>query len=348
MQRNKTEPSNTVPTPHGKLVTDEYQEDETLKLLPVPKENDINSQREELVKEQVSIDPLSEPTRTPNRSKFSVTSDSLDIIKVDVPRLLLSPLFTSQSIQDDIVQILYNYDHSYTSYRQGYHELCGLIYLVLHEDSDDETSSLISRSDFNKEVFTTMINFIGPIVSQFYIEDSILGWSVSIFNRNLLLVDYPLYELLLKYHHIETQIWVIRWVRLILLRELGLQNSTRFVDFMWSYDSDITKLMSYIIIILLIRIKLSLVECEDSGEVLYLLLHYPYIEYSDSDICQMIEFAIQMDQCHGDEKKLKEVGVQCNKWFHKGFKWEKVKDLGKLRLELKLKRRVRGVLGGSK
>lgn len=263
--------------------------------------------------------------------------EELDVIKVDVDRLLLDPIFAREEIKNDMMDILYTFSKQVASYRQGFHELCGVVYLNLYRDGAAASRDL--RTDCY-HIFSHLV--AQHVIPTYYNQDAFLGWCVSIFNKYLLLIDPSLYELLIKYHNIDSQIWLIRWCRLLFLRELGLQNTEALLDFLWCYDADLTKLVPFLIIILLVRVKMSLVECEDQGELLYLLLHYPFHQYTRQEIQEMVQFATQMYQ--SPESELKAWGVKCNQRYHSKVNWNKVKDLGKLRLELKLQRRVRGAL----
>lgn len=258
---------------------------------------------------------------------------ALDVIKMDVDRLMIDPIFETEHVKHDVIQILYNYN-KFTPYKQGYHEICGLIYLQLHQDGllDD-----IKVTTFN--IFTSLMLTIVP---NFYQEDNLIDWCTSNFNRRLKLVDGSLYDLLIKTHKIESQVWLIRWVRLLLLRELGTENTVRILDLLLCYDHDLSKLIPFIIIIFLIKIKLQLVECEDNGEILHLLLHYPHKLYTNAEIFEIVDLSIKL--LNAPEAKLAAYGKAINKRMNKEVNWDKFTDLDRIKMELKLRRRVKGML----
>lgn len=287
--------------------------------------------------EPTTSDPLSQPTPDTTHHT-SDEQDILHVIRMDVDRLLIAPIFTQSEVKADITQILYNYNN-FTPYKQGYHEICGLVYLQLY--NDDPTNDKIRIETFN--IFTSLMLSVVP---NFYNEDSLIGWCISVFNKYLRLIDPPLYDLLVRQYRIESQIWLIRWVRLVFLRELGMDNTLKLLDFLVCYDHDLCKLFPFLIVLFLIKIKLELAHCEDNGEVLYLLLHYPHKEMTMEEIKEIGDYAIQL---YGlTEDKLGKAGLALNNKWYPGIKWEKMKDLGRLRMELKLQRRVRGALNGKK
>jgi len=306
----------------------EFQEDE---LKPIPKPGELSHKKQSLEKESVSEDPL-----TNGNDYNDDDNDILDVIQMDVERLIIDPIFQKKDIKDDITQILYNYD-KFTPYKQGFHEICGLVYLVLYQD--DPTNSNIKIETFN--VFTSLMLSVAP---NFYNEDNLIGWCISIFNKFFKLTDSALYDFFIKIHKIESQLWLIRWVRLLFMRELGLNNTVKILDMFICYDHDLSKLIPFVIIISLIKIKLRLVECEDNGEILTLLLHYPHKEYSNEEVKELIDLSIKLYRA--PESKLEEYGIALNKRFHKGMgiNWEKSRDIDRLRMELRLQKKVRRML----
>lgn len=304
----------------------EFKEEE-LKPLPVDVEvTKIYHSKHDLIKESVNEDPLN--------NNDSIDEETLNVIKLDVERLLIDPIFEDEKIRKEIIEILFNYN-KINSYKQGFHEICGLIYLELYKDNTN--NKLIKVDTFN--IFTSLMISMVP---NFYVEDNLIGWCLSKFNKYLALVDLSIYELLVKRHGIESQIWLIRWVRLIFMRELGLSNTTRIIDQLLSFDNDLSLLIPFIIIICLIKIKIKLVECEDNGEILQLLLRYPITELNNKEIKEIIELSIKLFK--SPENKLESYGISINKKYNKEYNWDKVKDLNRLKMEMKLQRRVRKAL----
>ncbi|CCH45258.1 GTPase-activating protein [Wickerhamomyces ciferrii] len=301
---------------------------------PIKEEDEDPSHlKQDLLKKSVTIDPLS----TGYNSSEDVDS-ILDVIKMDVDRLIIDSIFQNEDIKQDILTILYNYNN-FTPYKQGFHEICGLIYLELYKD--DPQNPQIKIETFN--IFTSLMLSVVP---NFYIEDNLIGWCISIFNKYLKLIDDSLYDFLIKTHKIESQIWLIRWVRLLFLRELGMQNTIKILDKFICFDYDLCKLIPFVIIIQLLKIKLNLAECEDNGEVLSLLLHYPHTQMTNEDVKNLIDQSIKLFK--SPESELSKLGVQLNKDINKGINWDKVKDMDRLKMELRLQKKVRGLLGRKK
>lgn len=300
-------------------------------LQPTPKPGEpleISHTRHDLTKESVTNDPLSTGYNSDD------VENVLDVIKMDVDRLIIDPIFQKDEIKQDIIQILYNYD-KFTPYKQGFHEICGLVYLQLYLDNPENEKIKI-------ETFNIFTSLMLSVVPNFYIEDNLIGWCISVFNKYFKLTDGALYDFFVKTHKIESQIWLIRWVRLLFMRELGISNTVKILDMFICFDYDLSKLVPFVIIISLIKIKLRLVECEDNGEVLTLLLHYPHREYSNEEVKELVDLSIKLYKA--PENKLEGYGLALNKKFHKGVNWDKMKDMDRVRMELRLQKKVRGML----
>lgn len=292
-------------------------------------EQEVSHTRKDLEKESVSEDPLSSATQD------NEADDILDVIKMDVERLIIDPIFQEVNIKQDVIQILYNYD-KFTPYKQGFHEICGLVYLELYKDNPQNDKIKI-------ETFNIFTSLMLSVVPNFYIEDNLIGWCISIFNKFLKLTDGALYDFLVKTHKVESQLWLIRWVRLLFMRELGISNTVKLLDMFICFDYDLCKLVPFVIIICLIKIKLRFVECEDNGEILSLLLHYPHKEYSNEEVKELVDLSIKLYKA--PEPKLEAYGIALNKKFNKGINWDTMKDIDRVRTELRLQKKVRGMLG---
>lgn len=131
----------------------------------------------QLTKEVVQDHPLADfQDDTDDRLKDKITMrETLDIINLDVSRLLLDPVFSSETSKAEMVQILYNYVmQNRTSYKQGYHELCGAVYLQMLGESAD-TRKLNTLNIFNKLMYR-----VRPV---FYEETALLHFSEHKFNH---------------------------------------------------------------------------------------------------------------------------------------------------------------------
>ncbi|VEU23525.1 DEKNAAC104749 [Brettanomyces naardenensis] len=271
------------------------------------------SKRRQLSRMRVLHDPLNaENEKGIDSSAFTNSYQDTDLrmleaIITDVDRLFPEcPQYFIQSIHNRkmLVQILYLWCKlNGVAYFQGLHEICGLIYLVFFSESVDpvayetqllkrrnETPDKLDRqilylmdsSSLSHDTFTVFNILMKPIMAKYYSESALLQEAIM-FDLKLHQTDKFLYYLFKTKFRLDSRIWLMRYFRLVLIREIGLGQSMRLWDELIAFsflkdpfkaDLDITLLLPYVIIIMLSVIRPRLI-VSDYGEALYLLLHYP-------------------------------------------------------------------------
>lgn len=188
------------------------------------------------------------------------------------------------------------------SYYQGIHELCGVVYIVFYSERinceayikkcivrnkplgrlDRQVLSLMDSNYVAHDTFSVFSILMKPIMTKYY-SDSALLQETIMFDLKLHQCDKFLFHLFKNKFHLDSRLWLMRYFRLVLIREIGLQSSLQLWDRLIAFsflqnpfqsDIDITLLLPYVIIIMMSLIKKKLI-ISDCGEALYLLLHYP-------------------------------------------------------------------------
>ncbi|KAM3160684.1 Rab-GAP TBC domain-containing protein [Lachancea thermotolerans] len=285
-----------------------------------------------LTTELVQDHPLMEED---DRLKESISvEETLDIVRLDISRLLLDPVFSDPECKAEMVQILYNYvAHNHTSYKQGYHELCGAVYLQMLEE-EGETRKLNTLNIFNK-----LMAQVRPV---FYEETALLQFSKQKFDAVFKLTAPMLRHLLTAHHGLDHAVWLIRWTRLLFLREFDIAYVLRIWDHLLTFTVPVQDLVACCTVVLLIAVTQDLYACEDQGEVISILLHYPQdklINCVDLMKHSASLYELYVTRQYSDMRGLGEnlCKVYNRSWYEKQTQ---VADHNRLRLEERLKRRV--------
>lgn len=296
-----------------------------------------------------SDDPLSSSSSQLPLSKDNHIIDDLDLLKtiiMDIDRLFpgekyfnsLTP--TSLESKRQLIELLFVWSkcNPQVGYKQGFHEIMGLIYINLYKEAIDvPNDSTISKDDLKilslydkhylpHDLFTLFNRFMvqGGIIGRFYENESVLWKSIESINVNLMKIDQLIHYNLISKLKLESQLWAIRYLRLLLLRELGnnLETTSLLWDKLVSVQKSITSipdLITFLIIGLLIRVKTELITC-DFSECLSLLLHYPIgMEFSKSSpedfIYHLFKDAVKLYDRKDNDLKLYNYGLHLNeKW----------------------------------
>ncbi|EGV63289.1 hypothetical protein PSN45_004439 [Yamadazyma tenuis] len=249
-----------------------------------------------LVQVQTSDDPLGENSSESNFNHLEHDDDSelLRTIILDIDRLFPGEeYFNNRFYKQQIIEILYVWAkcNPRIGYKQGFHEILGLIYINFRKDSvsipntntfcseDIRILSLFDVKYLCHDLFTVFNKFMvnTSIISHFYENEYTLMNSIQSFNKSLMKVDQLIHYNLISKLKLESQLWCIRYFRLILSRELG--NDLAVTNMLWDKlitieGSRVPALLNFLIIVLLINVKSDLIVC-DFSECLSLLLHYP-------------------------------------------------------------------------
>lgn len=272
--------------------------------------------------------------------------DYLETIIMDVERLFPGEEFFNASTpvalkaKRSLIEILYIFSkcNPHVGYKQGFHEIFGLIYMNLYKEAieipntntmtndDYEILSLYDINYISHDLFTILNKFLilSGITTRFFQDEANLWRSIEQFNASLMKIDQLIHYNLISKLKILSELWAIRFFRLLLLRELG--NDLRVTSLLWDKfvvlagsDAGISALpdvVMFVVVVLLIRIKTDLITC-DFGEALSLLLHYPIKEQLESpDAFKFIKSihknAVALYEIRANDKKLYQYGIQLN------------------------------------
>ncbi|CAI5755761.1 unnamed protein product [Candida verbasci] len=291
------------------------------------------SLKKKLPKVNVNSDPL-RYTNTINDLEL------LEIIILDIERLFPGEeFFKSLYVKKQLIEILYIWCKcNKFGYKQGIHEILGLIYMNLQKESIEISSTNTFSSDDLKilklfdlnylchdvfTIFNKVMNSSG-ILKNFYESEENLMSSIEKFNMYLMKVDQFIYYNLHTKLKLESQLWIIRYLRLLLLRELG--NDFKTINLLWdkliTNISSISELINFIIIHLLIQIKTDLLS-SDFSECLSLLLHYP-IKFKPNDrnvfTKNLFKDSFKLYEKRSDDLKLYEYGIKLNQKYNSNLK----------------------------
>ncbi|QEL61548.1 hypothetical protein CJJ09_003695 [Candidozyma auris] len=166
-------------------------------------------------------------------------------------------------------------------YKQGMHEILGLMFLNIRKESvslpqtntvsadDRQILSLYDEKYLEHDLFTIFNRFFvtSGVVSQFFASEADLMASINVFNIYLMKVDQLIHYNLVTKLRLESQLWVIRYFRLMLLRELG--NDLEVPSLLWDKlaamdahtGSDLVPdTIAFLVVVLLVHIKSELIK----------------------------------------------------------------------------------------
>lgn len=178
----------------------------------------------------------------------------------------------------------------------------------LNEKLSNQIKDFLDSDYFMHDVFSMFKELMSPIIDKYFTSSGIVRESI-VFDLKLHLLDpgtskNPGLAAALKDSRIESQLWLTRWFRMLLTRELGLAYSVRVWDGLIAYacvgamadtvtnGHDVSVLLPYVILLLILRIRSTLLKSlvpslgkeidhlhnhniNDDTEALSLLLHYP-------------------------------------------------------------------------
>lgn len=276
-------------------------------------ESDISddlTKKQKLSRMSVNHDPLSTNTSSA-RKKTPTDIVTLETLIADVDRLfpqLPDCFINKRHNKIKVIEILYIWwKLNGGIYQQGIHELVGLIFIHVKnesvhpaniskrkvgasEGSNVELSPLekeiVEFADSNyvcHDVFNIFNRFINLVVDKYYSETSLLQESIK-FDLILHQLDKFQYILFKNRLKIDSTIFLLRYYRLLFIRELGLNSTVLLWDKLMAFgylnkqngdtQLNLTPLLPYITILLLSKIKAKTIY-SDYGETLFMLLHYP-------------------------------------------------------------------------
>lgn len=294
-------------------------------------------------------DPLR--SRSPTPTSYEQTEADVELLQsivLDIHRLFPGDAFFhgkgALHTQRHLVTVLYVWAkcNPHVGYKQGMHEMFGLVYMNLAAESMEIASTNTFSSDdlrilslydshyLAHDLFAIMSRFLVGVVPHFYQSEQALMKSIEYFNSILMKTDQLIHYNLVTKLRVESSLWVIRYMRLLLVRELG--NDLLVASLLWdklaaaqavesASIACIPELVSCIIVVMLVHVKTDLVVC-DFAEALSLLLHYPtetklgekkWAEHVFADAYVLYE------NRHND-LKLYECGLKLNKRYNAGIR----------------------------
>ncbi|ABN67552.2 TBC domain protein [Scheffersomyces stipitis CBS 6054] len=309
-------------------------------------------------------DPLSSHSRSRSSTPtipYEYTEEDLELLQtiiLDIDRLFPGEEFfhssnaTSVVAKKQMIEILYVWAkcNPQVGYKQGIHEILGLLYINLSKEAVTiPISNTISADDLkiltmfdihylSHDLFTIFNKLMlqSGVVTRFYENENVLWQSIEKFNVYLMKVDQLIHYNLIQKLRLESQLWIIRYLRLLLLRELGNDLETtillwdKLVASQFSHHNGntitaIPELIMFMIITLLIQLKTPLITC-DFSEGLSLLLHYPVpsglkSSASRSDfIAALYKDAARLYERRDNDLKLYEYGLKLNNTYNRNLK----------------------------
>lgn len=307
-------------------------------------------------------DPLRSPGISPSRKPqpYVTTEDDLELLQtiiLDIDRLFPGDSFflatnpNSFASKKQMIEILFVWSkcNPQVGYKQGIHEILGLLYLNMHTESIEiPTTNTFSGDDLRilnlydikyiaHDLFTLFNQFMvqSGIIARFYEDEKVLWKNIESFNAYLMKVDQLIHYNLISKLKLESQIWIIRYLRLMLSRELG--NDLSAVSLLWdklvatqlsgkaSALLAISDLIIFMTIQLLIQQKTELITC-DFSESLSLLLHYPLPAkisnptFRSEYISDLYKDALKLYERKDNDLKLYEYGIKLNNKYNPNLK----------------------------
>lgn len=241
-------------------------------------------------------------------------NDTLEIIDLDLSRLIIDDIFRDPKIHAEMRQIMFNYlvhlslqrnpinskldlkDRKFF-YKQGFHELLGMLFLQLYDPTNNSASKSYMRNTLF--IFEKLMNQIEPT---FYCEKSLIRWETTIFAQMLKVCAPKLYKL---FYHRDSNgnlinkhsnmIWLIRWTRLLFMRELPRESVYIIWDHILTFTFPLKTLISSIIIMIILQLNDILMSCNgddgDMDDLMEIMLHIKdqpkIINMNPVELCKM-------------------------------------------------------------
>lgn len=300
-------------------------------------------------------DPLSDPlsgsgaesaVSDPFKSGVaSCDADLLHSVVVDVQRLFPGELLFHDASpaavrrKRHVATMLYVWAkcNPHVGYKQGMHEILGLIYVNMAREAVDmpaATDAAYTAADrgilalfdahyLQHDVFALFNRFVGAsgVVAHFYQSEQQLMNLIAAFDALLMKVDQLVHYNLVTKLRLEPQLWIIRYLRLLLLRELGSDMAPLSVIWDKLMAAELLlpaallclpNMVLFLVVVLLVRIKAELMVC-DFSEALTLLLRYPIASKIAADphfLDSLFLDAYDLYQNRANDLKLYERGLR--------------------------------------
>lgn len=257
--------------------------------------------------------------------------DLLNTIILDIDRLFPGEKYIDNKFyKHQLIEVLYVWAkcHPTIGYKQGFHEILGLMYINMRQDSvsipntntfSGDDLKILSLFDVNylcHDLFTMFNKFMvnSGIIGSFYEDEKVLMNSIETFNMYLMKVDQLIHYTMISKLKLESQLWCIRYFRLLLSRELG--NDLSLTNGLWDKlitvdGNKIPVVLYFLVIVMLINIKSDLI-ASDFSESLSLLLHYPITDGDSKFTHTIFTDGLKLFNNRDNDLKLYELGIKIN------------------------------------
>lgn len=275
--------------------------------------------------------------------------EKLEIIDLDLSRLMLDDIFQEKEVHNEMRKIMYNYlirRSDDCSYKQGYHELLGMIYLQLHEDKQ---MSMENKGTELKNILFIFEKLMKPM-SFFYNENQLIKWENKVFQPLLRTCCPKLYGIICCDDNHTNLLWLLRWTRLLFMRELPRDYTLVIWDHLLTflYPAD-TFVACVVVVLLLNNYKVFTEEVEDHDDLVELMLHFNSRMRSMIDCVELCKMAGKLCEYWyvQDAQSMKTFSdnflkIKFN--VDKDLEPDRTVDPNRIRIEEKLRRRVKQTL----
>ena len=287
--------------------------------------------------------------------------ETLEIIDLDLSRLMTDDLFQDPEIRQTLQLLMFNYllrvndDCKHPAaeqlyrYRQGFHEILGIVFLQFYRGKKQTTDLNLVLLVFGRLMQT--------LDKTFYSEESLLNWESTVFQPILQLASPKLYNCF--YPTADKQsaehdpkrintIWLIRWTRLLFLREIPRNDMLCIWDHILTSTVPFAEFVACVIVALLLTQHDMLMGMLNSNNDPYDLLEY-MLHFSDREyyidtvkVCQAARRFCEL-WIGGDHRELR----VSAKAFLKLSKYTVITDPNRKRVEDRLRERVASRLSGA-
>lgn len=224
-----------------------------------------------------AFDPLSE---TESWQSYYKDQGLRNEIEQDCQRIFPEEEWFQGSQQQTFIReclFIWSKDNPGISYRQGMHELAGIVtWVILHDSAFCDTHGLADIYALFSTVMQHAKHFYTSASSD---TPDIILLSRRIQHEILPVVDHDLAEKL-SHLGIEPQLYCMKWLRLLFSREFSFQGTLVLWDALFAADPSLS-LVDYLCCAFLIRIRQQIIE-GDYNVALTTLLRYPGTDISSN------------------------------------------------------------------
>lgn len=251
----------------------------------------------------------------------SVT-ENRELIELDVGRLHREGV--EREDEERISQVLVRWTRARAlDYRQGMHEICAVLYAESGGDVDTSAQWLDS-----------VMEWLYPL---FYEDEGVNVWAGEVFAPMLARAG-PKVSGTMQRYAVDHTLWCMRWCRLLLLRELQHAEVLRVWDELFATQRGKGEYVSAVVVLMVLGIGPELMVAQSESEVLQLLLHYPGLRMDVEQMLALVPLVLDgLPGGDGPRSVEDEVLAVANPAWYKD---NRDIDIGRLRMEARLRRRV--------